>query len=196
RQILYCHGNAGSLRTWGEVAQTFLQRGYDVLIFDYRGFGKSTGRLRGEKDLLADGAATYNYLKTRYPENRIVIYGRSIGTGIAVWLGSRYRPRMVVLESPYDSLVALAAHHYPFVPKFVFATFLQYPLRSDVWIKDVTCPIIIFHGTRDDIIPFGASEKLARDNPGKVRLITVERGGHNDLEFFPVYNKELDRLLR
>lgn len=194
--VLYFHGNAGSLRTWGEVSPVFVQRGYDVMIFDYRGFGKSTGRLRGEKDLLEDGMAIYDYVKTRYGEERIVVYGRSIGTGAAVWVSARNRPRTVVLESPYDSLIALAAHHYPFIPPFLLEIFLKYPLRTDVWIKDVSSPVVIFHGTRDDIIPFAASERLARDNPGRVHLIAVEGGDHNNLETFSAYGRELDRLLR
>ena len=82
--IVYFHGNAGNLSGWGEVALDFTRLGYDVLIPDYRGYGKSTGKIYSEKMLHRDAAVAYDYLKGRYQEDQIVIYGRSIGTGIAV----------------------------------------------------------------------------------------------------------------
>ena len=103
--VLYFHGNAGSLRTWGDIAPEFTSRGYDILIPDYRGFGKSTGQLRDEAMLLQDGMAAYAHLARHYPEGRIVVYGRSIGTGIAAYIARTERPGMLMLESPYFDLI-------------------------------------------------------------------------------------------
>jgi pimeloyl-ACP methyl ester carboxylesterase len=194
--VLYFHGNAGSLRTWGEVAAAFTTRGYDILIPDYRGFGKSSGQIKDEDTLLQDGAAAYTYLAGHYPENRIVIYGRSIGTGIATYIAKTKRPKMLILESPYFNLIDLAVHHYPFVPAALMKAFLKYPLRNDLWINHVQCPIVIFHGAKDDIIPYNASERLFKLLGGRGQLIRVDNGGHNDLGDSALYQRRLDTILR
>jgi len=190
--VLYFHGNAGSLRSWGSVAVTFVERGYDVLIPDYRGYGKSTGRIASEQMLHDDAAVAYQYLLVRYPEDQIVVYGRSIGSGIATYLAKSHRPRMLILETPYFSMKEIVRQHYPFVP----GTLLKYPLRTDLWIGDVACPVYLFHGTSDDLIPHGASERLAALVTTEHQLITIVGGGHNDLGTFAEYGQELDRILR
>jgi uncharacterized protein len=114
--VLYFHGNAGSLRCWGAVAATFVERGYDVLMPDYRGYGKSSGRIASEQMLHQDAAVDYQYLLAHYPEDQIVIYGRSIGSGIATYLAKSHRPRLLILETPYFSLKEIVRQHYPFVP--------------------------------------------------------------------------------
>jgi uncharacterized protein len=189
--VLYFHGNAGSLRSWGAVAATFVQRGYDVLMPDYRGYGKSSGHIASEQMLHDDAAVAYRYLLGRYPEEQIVIYGRSIGSGIATYLAKSHRPRMLILETPYFSLKEIVRQHYPFVP----GALLKYPLRTDLWIGDVGCPVYLFHGTSDDLIPHGASQRLAALVRTEHQLITIVGGGHNDLSNFEQYGQELDRIL-
>jgi uncharacterized protein len=190
--VLYFHGNAGSLRSWGSVAETFVQRGYDVLMPDYRGYGKSSGHIASEQMLHDDAALAYQYLLGNYPEEQIVIYGRSIGSGIATYLAKTHRPRMLILETPYFSLKEIVRQHYPFVP----GALLKYPLRNDLWIGDVGCPVYLFHGTSDDLIPHGASERLATLVKTEHQLITIVGGGHNDLGNFEQYGHQLDRILR
>ena len=194
--IVYFHGNAGNLHGWGEVALDFTRLSYDVLIPDYRGYGKSTGKIRSEAMLHNDAAAAYDYLKGRYPEDRIVIYGRSIGTGIAVYLARETRPRMVILESPMFNMQDLAKYHYPFMPSWLIGLILKYPLRTDLWIADVPCPVYLFHGTDDDIIPYNSSERLLKLTRTDSRLITIPGGGHNNLGDFPLYHEELERILK
>jgi pimeloyl-ACP methyl ester carboxylesterase len=194
--VLYFHGNAGSLRSWGEIAPDFTGRGYDVVIPDYRGFGKSTGRISSEKMLLQDAAAAYDRLRERYPESRIILYGRSIGTGLAVHFAAANRPRMVILESPYYSFLDLAAHHYPLVPRPLLRVLLRYPLRTDQWIAKVTCPVYLFHGEKDEIIPHDASVRLLPLIRSERRLITIPSGGHNDLGEHAQYREHLDRILK
>ncbi len=194
--VLYFHGNAGSLRTWGEIAPGFTGRGYDLLIPDYRGFGKSTGRLDGEAVLLEDALRMYDHLRKEYPEGAIVLYGRSIGTGPAVRVASQRRPRMLILEAPYTSLVDLGSFHYPFLPRPLIRAFLRYPLPTEQWIRSVACPVYLLHGTADDIIPFPMSERLNAALTVEHRLIAFPGGGHNDLEDHPRYERELDRILK
>jgi len=193
--ILYFHGNAGSLRTWGEVAGEFTSRGYDILIPDYRGFGKSTGTIANEKQMLADGLEVYGYLKKSYPENRIILYGRSIGTGLATFVARSGNPGMLILESPFFSLTDLASYHYPFLPKTLISLFLKYPFRTDLWIPEVTCPVYLIHGTGDDIIPFDASARLELLIKSPHKLIRIEGGGHNNLSDHSTYDRELALIL-
>ena len=189
--ILYFHGNGGSLRNWGEVAGTFVEQGYDVLMPDYRGYGKSTGRITGEAVLHQDAAYAYAYLQARYPEQDIILYGRSLGTGLAVYLARSYRPRLLILESPYYSLRDLIARRLPFIPGF----FAKYQLRSDLWIGEVTCPIYLFHGTQDEVIPYASGERLLTRIKAEHQLITIVGGGHNNLSDFPLYHEQLKAIL-
>jgi len=194
--VLYFHGNAGSLKSWGEVAPDFMQRGYDIVIPDYRGFGKSTGRIESEKMLLKDAETAYDYVKKNFSENQIILYGRSIGTGMAVHLARTNRPRMVILESPYLSLLDLAARHYSLVPRPLLNLLLRYPLRTDLWIADVACPVYLFHGEKDTIIPFNESERLSKLIRSEHQLIAVPEGDHNNLGDYRQYREALNRILR
>jgi alpha-beta hydrolase superfamily lysophospholipase len=194
--IVYFHGNAGSLSSWGSVAPDFTNRGYDVFIADYQGYGKSTGRILSEKMLHNDAAAIYSYIKNRYPEDRIILYGRSIGTGIACHLAMQNKPRMLILESPYFSLKDIANRFIPFMPAVLIDKIFKYPLRTDLWIPNVACPVYLFHGTEDEIIPFNSSVRLIPLIRTEHELIAVPGGGHNDLIEYPVYHDGLDRILR
>jgi fermentation-respiration switch protein FrsA (DUF1100 family) len=196
RIVLYFHGNAGSLKSWGDVAPDFTRRGYDIVIPDYRGFGKSTGRIESERMLLQDAETAYAYVKKTFPENQIILYGRSVGTGIAVHLARTNRPRMVILESPYLSLLDLAARYHSLVPRPLLSLLVRYPLRTDLWIVDVACPVYLFHGEKDKIIPFNESERLSKLIRSEHQLIAVPEGDHNNLEDFRQYREALDRILR
>ena len=190
--ILYLHGNAGSLRTWGAVAPDPVAYGYDVLMVDYRGYGQSTGRIAGEGELHADMAAVYARLATRYPEEQIVLYGRSLGSGLATQLAAEQRPRLLILESPYHSMEAIARRQFALVPPFL----LKYPLRTYQWVGQVRCPVVIVHGTADAVVPFADGERLAASVNASLRFHPVEGGGHNDLGRFPAYQAAIDEALR
>src|SRR5690554_6918936 len=101
--ILYFHGNAGELSRWGIVVQKFVEMRYDVLVMDYRTYGKSTGKL-SEKALYSDAELFYKYLLIRYPEDKIVVYGRSLGTTFATYVAAKNHPKQLLLEAPFYSL--------------------------------------------------------------------------------------------
>lgn len=189
--ILYAHGNAGSLRSWGFVAETFLPHDYDVLIYDYRGYGKSGGKI-SEQALYKDAGILYKELLNRYKEEQIIIYGRSIGTGIAMELAANNNPKRLILESPYYNLPDLASHLLPIVPKFL----VRYQFRNNEKIGKVSCPITIIHGTSDEVIYFGSSKKLEKLFKENDRLIPVEGGHHNDLVEFETFHREIELILR
>jgi hypothetical protein len=190
--ILYFHGNAGSLRTWGFIAEDFVTRGYDIAILDYRGYGKSEGEILNEQMLHTDAENFYARVMERCPGGRIIIYGRSIGTGIASALAVRHPPDLLILEAPPTSVPDLAAVHYPFVPRLM----VRYRLDVLDDVRNITGPIVILHGTQDGIIPHSMSKKLAAAARGDCRLFLIEGGGHNDLATFPEYQKILDSVLQ
>lgn len=190
--VVFFHGNAGSLKRWGDVAESFISRGYDLFVFDYRGYGKSTGHIKSEQQLFDDAEQIYRHLSSRYAAQGIVIYGRSLGTGIASQLALRHPPKMLILETPYVSLKDLTAQFYPYVPGFL----LKYPLRTDLALPQIKCPVYLFHGTADEVIPYESSQRLLALIRSPKELVTIADGMHNGLRLTPVYNAALDRILR
>ncbi len=189
--VLYLKGNSKSIKGWGKFAVDFTRHGYDVIMFDYRGFGKSTGR-RSQKAIQQDLQMIYNEIKKKVEEKYIILYGRSLGSGFAVKLASVNNPRMLILESPYYSLKQVAAQFVPFMP---LSLAMRFPLPAYKWIKYVKCPIFIIHGTNDKLIPLESSVKLSRINPDRTRLYTVIGGGHKNLNNFPPYHKMLEEII-
>ncbi|HKR07011.1 MAG TPA: alpha/beta hydrolase, partial [Bacteroidia bacterium] len=189
--ILYFHGNAGSLRSWGSVAADFIPLQYDICIADYPGYGKSMGKL-SEAHLFTDAQAVYDEMKKRYNEPGVIIYGRSIGTGIAAHLASENNPRKLILESPYFSMKDFSHRLYPFLPSFL----LRYSFRTDLFLKEIKCPVFIFHGKKDEVVSYESSLRLKKLFKEKDRLFTIEEGHHNDLIQFPMYHLPLKEILQ
>jgi alpha-beta hydrolase superfamily lysophospholipase len=190
--ILYFHGNAGDLSRWGIVVQKFVALQYDVLVMDYRTYGKSTGKL-SEKALNSDAQLFYNYLLINYPEDKIVVYGRSLGTTFATYVASENNPKQLFLEAPFYSLTELASSSFPIYP---VGWFLKYNFPTNMYLEEVKCPIIIFHGTDDFVVNFENSQKLSKINTkGELRLVTIPGGAHNNLADSALYNEILFKTL-
>ena len=190
--ILYFHGNTRSIKGWAKYAKDFYRYNYDVVLVDYRGFGKSTGK-RSEHAMLNDMQFVYNTLKAEYPETHLVLYGRSMGSGFATKLASDNHPRYLILDAPYYSFSKVVERFLPFMPvRFV----LRFKLRSDRWIKKVHCPVYIIHGTKDFLIPIRNSIQLQELNPQHTTLIRIHGGGHNNLPDFPEYHNFLRNILQ
>ncbi len=189
--VLYLKGNSRSLKGWGKFAIDFLRLGYDVVMVDYRGFGKSTGK-RSEKAIKHDMQIVYDEIKKQVDEKFIILYGRSLGSGFAAKLASTNNPRMLILESPYYSLRKVARRYTPFMP---LSLIMRFPIRTYIWMKYVKCPIKIIHGTNDHLIPFKTSVSLSKINPEITRLYPVIGGGHNNLHTFEEYHRMLDEMV-
>jgi pimeloyl-ACP methyl ester carboxylesterase len=190
--ILYFHGNTRSIKGWAKYAADFYRYNYDVVLVDYRGFGKSTGK-RSEAGMLNDMQFVYDTLLVQYPEDHLILYGRSMGSGFATKLASDNRPRYLILDAPYYSFSKVVERYLPFLP---LRYLLRFKLRSDRWIRKVECPIYILHGTRDWLIPIRHSERLQRLNPSRTTLIHIEGGGHNNLPDFPEYHNFIRDILK
>jgi uncharacterized protein len=190
--ILYFHGNTRSIKGWAKYARDFYRYDYDVVLVDYRGFGKSTGK-RTEEKLHGDMQFVYDSLKAKYHEAHLIVYGRSMGSGFATKLAAENKPRYLILDAPYYSFKKVAERYLPFLPvRFV----LRYHLRTDRWISRVTCPVYILHGTRDWLIPINHSKKLRDINPRRITLISIHGGGHNNLPSFPEYHNFIRDILK
>ncbi|WP_411895869.1 alpha/beta hydrolase [Winogradskyella sp. A2] len=189
--VLYLKGNSKSIKGWGKFAVDFTRHGYNVLMVDYRGFGKSTGK-RSQKAIKRDLQEVYNKIKERTSEDRIILYGRSLGSGFATKLASLNNPKMLILDAPYYSLTKVTARYAPFMPLSIL---IKYPLPTYKWLKYVQCPIHIIHGTHDKLIPYKSSVKLAQINSKLTKIHTVIGGGHKNLNNFESYHKMLDDIL-
>ena len=187
--ILYFHGNAGDLSGWQFVGEDFTRLGFSILLIDYRGYGKSTGKI-SEKGLYLDAHAAYEYLinAKEFLPNNIIVYGRSLGTGCAVQLACDHQIGGLVLEAPYTSIPKLANEKVPF---FFPSLYLRFRFDNLSKINKVKVPVIFIHGTKDELIPPAHSEKLANVFNGKKKRIMVKGGSHNDLTDFDEYRKIL-----
>ena len=189
--ILYFHGNSRSIKGWAKYARDFFRYGYDVVLVDYRGFGKSTGK-RSEHEMLDDMQFVYAKLTEQVPEHHMIVYGRSIGSGFACKVASDNKPRYLILDAPYYSFRKVVERFLPILPhKYL----LRYQLRTDKWIRHVNCHTYIIHGTKDRLIPIRHSEELQAINPSKITLIRIAGGGHNNLATFNEYHNFVRDIL-
>jgi len=187
--IYYLKGNSRSIKGWGKFAKDFLGKGYDFFMMDYRGFGKSTGH-RSERILYADAQFVYNKMTERYGEDKIVLYGRSFGSGIAAYLSSLNSPRMLILDSPYYNFRYQVSRFLGWLPlKWI----LKYQLPTNKFIAKTSCPAYIIHGDRDYIISYVQGRRLAEQSDAT--LITIKGGRHNNLPELAAYQEELYRVL-
>ncbi|MGE0562001.1 MAG: alpha/beta hydrolase [Flavobacteriales bacterium] len=189
--VYYHHGNADNLEYWGARAIDFTSRGYDVLMYDYRGFGKSTGKVKNEKMIMADALMIYKKLLYDYKERDIIIYGTSLGTGIATRLAHENNPKILILETPYFNFYDVSKFHYPYLPNSIL---LHYKFKINKLLPEIKIPVYIFHGTEDETVPYNSSERLVLLSKN-TELITIKNGSHSNLNTFHVYHEKLSEIL-
>jgi len=191
--ILYFHGNAGAIHDWGKRAHLFLNNQYDVLFVDYRGYGKSDGSYCNPDELFNDALEVYKYTKALYKEEHIIVLGFSLGSGLASYVASKNNPKMLILNAPYYSWKKLVAEEIaPPIPEFL----IKYNIPTYRFLKTVTCPIKVFHGTKDFLInPKTNSARLKQLYPEKIDLIYIEDASHNSIHITKQYYDELKKHL-
>ena len=183
--LLFCHGNAGNISHRLDSIHIFHQLGLNVFIFDYRGFGKSGGRV-SELGTYADVDAAWQYLleKRNTPPDKIIIFGRSLGSAVAAWLAKEKNPLAVILESSFISIPELASKYYPIFPVKLISR-IKYPLIE--YIQHVSCAKLFIHSVDDELIPYHHGQKnFMMANEPKVFLPI--QGSHN--EGFLISKKE------
>ena len=189
--VFYLKGNSKSIKGWGKFAIDFTLYGWDVIMIDYRGFGKSTGK-RTQQTMKNDVQAVYDKIKENVDEKYIIVYGRSLGTGLATKIASVNNPRMLVLACPYYSMSNNMKRYLPFVP---IGLVMRYSMPTFKWMKYVKCPIKIIHGTNDRVILMKSSVRLSKVNPKRTRLYPIIGGGHKNLHNFEGYHRALKEIL-
>lgn len=190
--LFYLHGNAGNLSSWGFAAETYTRLHYDVFILDYRGYGKSEGKIENQQQLFDDVTLVYTTLKKEYEENSIIITGYSIGSGIASYLAARNHPKKLILQAPYYNLSDMMRQKMPFIPTFI----LKYKLENNQYLQSCSCPVYLFHGKQDTVIPFQSSQKLQKECNSVSQLILLDNLGHNGMNENSMYQSEIEKILQ
>lgn len=173
--ILYFHGNGGSLWNRRFRAQALTTSGRGLLMISYRGYSGSTGTPT-EAGLHTDARTAYDWVVQSYEASRLVAYGESLGTGVAVRLASEQPLAGLILDAPYTSIADVASLTYWYVP---VSWLMLDQFRSLDIIERVKAPILILHGTDDRIIPFGFGEQLYAAAPEPKRFIRIAGGNHS-----------------
>jgi pimeloyl-ACP methyl ester carboxylesterase len=189
--VFFLHGNSGNLRDCLVDLDAFRQVNFDVVMFDYRGYGKSTGCIASEQQLRADVRAVWAQFASQYQGKRIVIAGQSLGTALAAGLGAELcaegrGPDLTLLVSPYSSMRALAEELYPWVPHQV----LRYPLHTAEHAARLSGRLMLIHGDKDELIGIHHSHALRTAAPA-AQLLCVEGAGHSDMHKFPRFREAL-----
>jgi hypothetical protein len=174
--VLYFQGNGGGLDLRADRFRRLAADGVGLVALNYRGYGGSTGS-PSEPGLIADGLAAYDFAAARYPATRLVPWGESLGTGVAVALAAERPVARVVLESPYTSIADVAAAIYWFMP---VRWLIKDPFRSDARIGRITAPVLVLHGARDNVVPIAFGERLYVLIRAPKRFVRLAGAGHND----------------
>ena len=174
--VIYFQGNGVGLNLRAERFRKITADGTGLVALNYRGYGGSGGR-PSEAGIILDAKAAYDFAAQRYGADRIVLWGESLGTGVAVALAAEQPVARIILESPYTSIADIAASIYWFVP---VRTLLTDSFRSDQRIGKVTVPVLVVHGERDAIVRISYGERLYELIRGPKQFIRLPNAGHND----------------
>jgi pimeloyl-ACP methyl ester carboxylesterase len=189
--ILYFHGNADNLQRWGQYAIDFTNLGYDILMVDYRGYGKSTGT-PSEVNLYTDALTVWNWSKANISSSNTIIYGRSLGAAVASNLATKTNPDLLILETPFDQLKGVV---YPsFVSNlYLFPSRFHFPNYK--FLPGVKCNKVIMHGTNDWVVPLASAYRLKLLLNSDDIFVVIEGAGHNNLREFEPYHATLKEAL-
>lgn len=193
--VFFLHGNAGNLAGWFSNTEFYRQANFDLVMPDYRGFGKSSGSIASAGQLRADVRAVWDAVAAQYQGKRVVLYGRSLGTALAADLAAQLSaearpPQLTVLVSAYSSMRALSQEFYPWVP----APLVRYPLDTASHLPRIAGPVLLVHGERDALIGVHHARRLQQVLPA-ARLLLVPDAGHDDIDAAALYRQHLREAL-
>lgn len=189
--VLYFHGNKKNISWYAKYPPFFTRHGFEVLMIDYPGYGKSTGRFT-EENLYNWADILYKYAASKFSADNIIIYGKSMGTGIASHLASKQPSKRLILETPYYDYPSILKSFLPFYP---IEWIIKYKIPTYRHLLHTHVPVSIFHGTNDGIVPYNNAEKLKKYLKPGDEVITIDGGKHNDLFKYKLTISKLDSLL-
>lgn len=189
--VLYFHGNKKNISWYSKYIPYFTRHGYQVLMIDYPGFGKSTGKLTEQK-LYNWALQVYKIAHKRFSADSIIIYGKSMGTGIAAQLASIRDCRKLILETPYYDFPSTISHYLPIYP---VRWLIRYDLPTYNYLKNISAPVTIFQGTKDRLVTYKNAKRLKPFLKPGDEFITVKGAGHNNLFNYKEVIHKLDSLL-
>ena len=188
--ILYFHGNAGDLSRWGEIVQPLLRFNYDIIVMDYRSYGKNKGEF-SEEVMYQDAQVFYEYAKSYFSEGEIVLYGRSLGTTFATQLAAKNNPAQLILETPFYSIASVAENRFPIFP---IDLLLEYPFETYKDAPKVNCPTLILLSEQDQVVVYENGLQLSKLFK-KANVITLKSANHNNQSEFELYWSSLGEFL-
>jgi len=188
--LMYLHGNKGNINRGIYQTRMIQNRDVDIMIIDYRGYGKTEGQPESDKQMLEDANKAYQYLKKYYQEKNIYVLGYSLGTGMASYIAKMNKPAHLILVAPFTSLTAIKNKYLWMFPDFL----LRFKLNNAAHLKDLKVPTTIVHGTNDEVVEYNFSKQLKAINP-RVQLITSTGQSHRGIIFDPLLSKALDSIL-
>ncbi|HQC07631.1 MAG TPA: alpha/beta fold hydrolase [Kaistella chaponensis] len=197
--IAYFHGNADNLHRWGKIANEYTHFGYDVLVMDYRGYGKSSGP-RNEDFLYADAQFFYDFAVEHYGEDKTILYGRSLGGAFAIKIAAENRPKAVILESTFYNIQDIVNRWLPKKVTDRVSPTMTYHFLSNENIAKVKVPLYHFHGSKDNIVPIKSGKKLfevfAKSQPKiEKKFIEISGASHDDLINYEEFTQEIKKIL-
>jgi pimeloyl-ACP methyl ester carboxylesterase len=191
--LMMFHGNGESLASIDEYAYAFHQLGYNLMAWDYPGYGRSSDCWFSQNDLLGDAENAYQWLSKQENPNKIYIFGYSVGTGIALYVESKHPQNPIFLVASYDSLLNVARDNtYPFLPARLI---MRYPLDTKPWLDTIKSPIYLIHGEADKLIRPARAKQLVENAKGKAKSEWVKNTGHTGDSLWQYRNQWLKRLL-
>lgn len=189
--IFYLHGNADNLERWGKFAIDFTKLGYDVLMYDYRGYGKSTG-VSNDQNIHTDATFVLNWIKNNTTYRTLIIYGRSLGSAVASKLAINGNPDLLILETPFADFKDVI--YWLLKPVSILFP-MKINFSNRVSLPKVTCPKVIFHGTNDWVVPLSSAQKLKPFLTIKDQFIIIDGAGHRNMSKFESYHLALAKIL-
>ncbi len=191
--LMMFHGNGETLSSVDDYVQAFRKLGYNLMTWDYPGYGRSTDCWFSQDMLLSDAEAAYQWLATKEKPNNIYLFGYSLGTGLALSVASRHTQNPVYLVAAYDAMTNVALDRYPkFLPVKLL---IRYPLETEQWVKKIQQPIYVIHGLKDSLILPERARMLVENAKGKVKVEWVENAEHASSNLFEYRDSWLKRLL-
>lgn len=187
--IVYFHGNSDNLDRWGKEAQSLAKYGYDILVFDYPGYGKSTGK-PSEISFIKSAETIMEWVEEKYALENIIIYGRSLGSAIATYICQGKEYKSVILETSFYDMPSLVDRR--FFPLSAFVRWKKNIFPVYKYIQKIKIPILIIQGDKDRITPYKECIKLKQYLDMKDKFVTIEKGKHKNLNTFTLYQETLD----